>query len=125
MGSVSLPWGPRTPTVLGRVPAQSQHSLGRGKGIHSPTQGKSHHGKPGKEEEGAQGRNWAPFGFLNLIFLLPPTHWCGNQMPGSVVLKVRTSFPLREAGWVCSADGPCSKRSGPKSWLYHILCDLG
>lgn len=48
-----------------------------------------------------------------------------NQMPSSVVPEVRSSFPPKEAALVLSVPEPWSKGSGSKSWLHHLLSDLG
>lgn len=48
-----------------------------------------------------------------------------NQMLSSVVWELRSSFPLKQAALVLSVPEPWSKGSGSKSWLYHLLNDLG
>ena len=58
-------------------------------------------------------------------FPSPSTPQTENQMLSSMVWEVRSSFPLKEAALVLSVPAPWSKGSGSKSWLYHLLNDLG
>lgn len=67
------------------------------------------------------GTSW-PF---QAYFPSPSTPQTENQMPSSVVWEVRCSFPLKKAALVLSVPEPWSKASGSKSWLPHLLNDLG